>query len=510
MAATRADIETYKLLRQRGDIEAALSHLAGLVDKHPKDRSLLAVTAPLALQLGRAELAQRCYLGLLALPDIPAADLFTVGYALKALGCYDDAISAYQQALDKGLDKPQNAYLNMGVIFADEMHAPLEAETLFKRAIEHEPALLAPYINLGNLYEETGAFAKAEALYTAAVDAVPNGYEAIARLANAHNFTDPNDPLLAKLETAAAAPEATAFDKECLHFALGTAYNSLKDYKTAWQHYEQANICGLSFGRPYVPAEMQAFCDDIIAAFTPELFQSKQPEAGKPPCPVFICGMFRSGSTLTEQVLAAHPEFTPLGECDFIPRLAQSAPDYYPRRAAAIKGASRTQLARRYMAQNAAAEVTTQYFTDKRPDNVLYLGLIKHIFPHAKIVHTVREPIDNYLSIYFTQFGDGQAYARKWADIAHYHEQQKRLMEHWRTLFGDDIYEMKYDDFVADPERQTKKLLQAIGAPWDPATMNFHTKKNRVKTASYKQIRQPLYSSSSGRWKNYAPWLPRA
>lgn len=253
---------------------------------------------------------------------------------------------------------------------------------------------------------------------------------------------------------------------------------------------------------------MEDRVDDIIASYHPRLFSSDASRENNLPAPIFICGMFRSGSTLTEQILSAHPDFTPLGECGFIPVAANAAPDFYPKSSAKLSPEQCRTLRDDYYRQAAVQAVTTPYFTDKRPDNLLYVGLIKQIFPDAKIIFTERQALDIYLSIFFTQFGDGQAYARKFEAIVHYHEQQNKLMAHWQSLFGSDVYYVNYDALIARPKPQISALLSSLSVSWNDTCLNFHTQSNRVKTASYKQVRRPFYKTSSGRAKNYEKWIP--
>ena len=142
--------------------------------------------------------------------------------------------------------------------------------------------------------------------------------------------------------------------------------------------------------------------------------------------------------------------------------------------------------------------------TDKRPDNFLYIGLIKSLFPDAKIVHTVRDPLDNCLSIYFLHLDHGMSYALDLADIAHYYAQYRRLMAHWKTLYGADIFDLDYDALVREPRPAIERLTQFCGLEWEEACLSFEQAARAVKTASVWQVRERLYQRSSGRWRNYA------
>ena len=251
MSIKPSDISRYQMLMQQGKPAKALDHLVSLLNKYPLDRALCLNTAKLAHKLGNIELSVRCYEALLSGPTLKPVDYFNIGYALKTLERFDAALRAYQKSLDSGIDRPEEVYLNMGVLYADELHNEAKAAELFETAIHTNPALLSPYINLGNLYEETGQFGRAAATYKSAVKHIPGAYEALARQANASSFSSAQDPLLIQLQNAVESTGPTDFDKECLHFALGTALDSLGEYGPAFEHFTKANNHGQIYGRPY-------------------------------------------------------------------------------------------------------------------------------------------------------------------------------------------------------------------------------------------------------------------
>ena len=159
-------------------------------------------------------------------------------------------------------------------------------------------------------------------------------------------------------------------------------------------------------------------------------------------------------------------------------------------------------MARRYLEQLARRLPGAAEVIDKRPDNFLYIGLIKALFPDARIVHTVREPVDNCLSIFFLHLDHGMPYALDLMEIGHYFREYRRLMAHWKTLFGDDIYELDYDALVRAPDATLAGLGRFLGASFTgrpPAVPAARA----IKTASVWQVRQPLHANSSGRATRY-------
>ena len=207
---------------------------------------------------------------------------------------------------------------------------------------------------------------------------------------------------------------------------------------------------------------------------------------------VFLTGMFRSGSTLFEQVLAAHPRVTAGGEIEYFMRhpFSFNPPDWRP-------------VAEGYVAYLARSFPGKDLVTNKRPDAFALLGMLKASFPNARFVNTVRDPRDTALSILFQQFDGRLGYAADLGDIAHHYRQYVRLMEHWRSLFGASIFDADYDAYVQDPRAVTSTLLAFLGLDWHEGCLEFQKNATRVRTASVAQVREPIYRKSSSRWKNY-------
>jgi hypothetical protein len=289
-----------------------------------------------------------------------------------------------------------------------------------------------------------------------------------------------------------------------LGFALGAALDSCGAYDAAFDAYAEANRLSRALGGPravYDPAAHESFVDRIIATFTADRVAALRTTSEA--SPVFVCGMFRSGSTLTEQILAAHPRVTPGGELELLPRMVATELSPFPERMPRVKAADMERLAAAYAGTVSRLFPEAELVTDKRPDNFLYVGLIKILFPKARIVHTRRQPLDNCLSVYFLHLNPEMSYALDLVDAGHYLRQERRLMAHWASLFGPDILDFSYDALVRDPEPSAARLLEFCGLEWSDACLRFHQLDNAVRTASVWQVRQPLHQRSSERWRNY-------
>ena len=439
-------------------------------------------------------------------PDLPDS-WYNLGLLHRKLRRYDDALASYQQALDRGVSRPEEAHLNRGVILADCLRRDKEAERELHAALALNPTYIPALLNLANLYSDLGRRDEASAVYHRILALDPDCHEALARYAGVATVSSPDDPLIGRLRRAlaGATPEARA----SLGFALGKALDESGTYDQAFDAYAAANLASRESAGPravlYDRPQHEALIEQLIASFGRAETGGRL--GGATPRPIFICGMFRSGSTLTEQVLAGHSRVTSGGELDLLPTLAQTVLSPFPARMAELRPADIDSLATHYLAELSTRFPGADVVTDKRPDNFLYIGLIKRMFPDARIVHTTRNPLDNCLSIYFLHLDHRMGYALDLMDIAHYYRQYRRLMAHWKRLYGADILDFDYDVLVHETRPAVERLLRFCGLGWEERCLEFHTIANAVKTASVWQVRQPLYRSSSGRSRHYTQRL---
>jgi hypothetical protein len=476
---------------------------------HSSDPRALAHTASVMERAGRLAEAEAAYVQLLARwPDL-ADSWYNLARLQSRLGRYEAALASYQQALDRGAACPEEVHLNRGVIFSDHLRQDAAAEGELNAALALNPNYVPALLNLANLREDFGRRDEALALYRKILALQPHCFEALARYATLEDVGGPEDQLIEQLESAIFSTEATAEDRASLGFALGKKLDECGAYDRAFDAYCTANRHSREGVDPristYNRRQHESLIGELIATFTPD--RNRPPQPAPPARPIFICGMFRSGSTLTEQVLAAHTQVTAGGEIAFLPSLVRTALAPFPASMSRMTQRYIDVLATQYLDMLAKRFGGAKHVTDKRPDNFLYIGLIKRLFPSARIVHTTRHPLDNWLSIFFLHLDQRMSYALDLQDIAHYYSQYRRVMAHWKALYGADILDFDYDEFVREPRPAVERLLKFCDLPWEESCMSFPQVRNAVKTASVWQVREPLYRRSSGRWKNYATHL---
>ncbi|MCC6229781.1 MAG: sulfotransferase [Phycisphaerales bacterium] len=295
-----------------------------------------------------------------------------------------------------------------------------------------------------------------------------------------------------------------------LHFALGGFLDDEGDFAGAFRAFQHANSL---LPQTFNAAALDAQFDEIIASFPPEQFPGCHRSARDDRTPVFIVGMPRSGTTLLERILGGHPRASGVGELATMILLALSLPgriraDVSPARAVARSTPEHlTALADEYLSSVRSLAPDSLRIVDKMPHNFMHLGLIALALPGASIIHNRRHPLDTCLSIYTTWLRESHDYAVSLPGIACMYRNYRRLMKHWGTLLGDRIIDCAYEDVVSDVEGSARRIIGAIGLEWNDSCLTFHTRSGAVHTASVSQVRRPIYTSSTNRWKNYEPYL---
>lgn len=425
---------------------------------------------------------------------------FNLGWVRRQLGDYSGAAHAYGVALLRGVRRPEEAHLNRAVILSEFLERTHEARDELEQALRKRPNFAPALVNLGNLQEDLGDKAAALETYRRLDHVAPGHPRALARLA----VLLPFDPALAdRLKTVAA--HAKGEERAELLFGLGQMLDAAGDFAAAFPVFVEANAAVESvipLNKRYQPAAVEAQVDAVVAA---DWGASTAAEVQARPL-TFICGMFRSGSTLIEQILAAHPDVTAGGEIEVIPNLVARELPGFPREATPLDPRRTVQFRSSYLERLAPLPVR-RTTTDKRPDNILYLGLVKQLFPAARVVVTRRAMLDNILSIFFLNFDRGVSYGYRLEHAQHWCRQVERLTKRWQDLFGNALQVVDYEDVVTQPRPTITRVLDRLGLPWDERCLRFEKQVAPVRTPSAWQVRQPLHTRSVDRWRHYAKEL---
>ncbi len=306
-------------------------------------------------------------------------------------------------------------------------------------------------------------------------------------------------------------------DRVTAGFDLASALDALGEYEDAWSAAERANALHTGV---YDPEANAAWTDEVIRLWTPERMGSLPTSGLEAPMQTFIVGMPRSGTTLIEQIIAAHPRGAGAGERQDIPlawgELIEPTNEK-PTRDSMMRALSQgplRKLASAYMTSllESTPGRSVSRIADKQMRNARYLGLIRLMFPGARIIECRRHPLDTLVSCYFNDFGDpaNLGYVYDVEHIAHEYTLTRRLLEHWRRVCRLPTHDAYYERFTGEPERETRALIEFLGLDWDDACLSFHEADRAVITLSFDQVRRPMYRSSVERWKHYERHLDPA
>ncbi|WP_182869628.1 tetratricopeptide repeat-containing sulfotransferase family protein [Rhodopirellula sp. JC639] len=432
-----------------------------------------------------------------------------------------------------------------------QLFAHAAARTAFQKAVDLDATSAKALSHLASANVDFGDIETALGQFEQSIRLDPQRGEAHFRYARAKRFKpgDSTQRYLDQLEQQLSIDDQPRQKKIYLNFAIAKLHDDIGNYDHAWQHYDRANRLKTSRAQsaarskgprrsplqsdpaPIDPVEdgpwFEAFTRQSLQAYSPEYFKSMRgtstseparPGIGHPSrTPIFIVGMPRSGTTLTEQILSSHPAIAGAGELNYINQLRQEiarvhspSPDRqaawsrHPEWLQSMNPAEMTLYAERYLEQLEQFRFGALHVTDKMPTNFMHLGLIATLFPNATVIHCRRNPMDVFVSCYCQNLN---APFCDLDQLAVYHRNYRRLMAHWERVLPIKIHTSDYESLVADPETQARDMIRHCGLPWDDACLQFHSNDRAVHTPSKWQVRQPMYRSSVEKWRRFEKHL---
>jgi len=436
------------------------------------------------------------------------------GHALTQLERFQEAASAFARYLGRFPGDVEARGEHADVL--RKQGALQEARVEFEQALRMAPAhprLLAgrtETLESMRLYEEATA-ALEQALRVAGTNAeVALAFGRLAPRLGRH--ADAAACLRGALRSTSAPPGT----RSNMLIMLGSLLEHEGKYDDAFACYQQGNS---AFGSMFPADEMLRAAQEIISEFDSgrmarALAGIQHEENALGPRPIYIIGMPRSGTSLTEQILASHTQVTGGGERPDIPAVVQHLHERlgvmspYPRVMAELSGSEVVkekwaEIAGEYRGVLRALAAGREVVTDKNPINFLYAGLIALLNPRALFVHTMRHPLDNCLSCFTSRLGPGHFYVHDLKALAATYRGYRMVMAHWHELMPGRILDVEYEDMVRAPEASVRRLLDFAGLPFEEGCLRFHENKRLMRTASQDQVTRPIYDSSVGRWKRF-------
>jgi tetratricopeptide (TPR) repeat protein len=458
------------------------------------------------LGLAKPDEAIKHYEQALALKPDYAEARSNLGNALKYSGRPEDAVAHYEQAIAIRPDFAM-AHYNLGTVL-DELGRPQEAIARFERALAIRPDYAEAHNNLGNALDEVGRHEEAIRHYERAIAIRPDYAEAHRNVTRLK--PDPEQaPVLEALLERPSLPEADAI--HC-HFALGNLFHYREEFGKAFEHYEKGNAIKRK-SVVFDADKYSAFIDRLIAVHSRDYIRQTGACGSDSELPVFIVGMPRSGTSLVEQILASHPDVYGAGELAALVHVEEAIENRfegsmpYPECMSLLDASAAREFARQYLGELEKRSREAKRVTDKLPSNFRRVGLIKTIFPNARIIHCQRNAMDTCTSNFLNYFAYGNEYSFNLDELGRYYLDYQRLMNHWDELFSAEILSVQYEELVTDQEQVSRRMIEYIGLQWDDRCLEFHKNERAVNRFSSRQVRSPVYTRSVERWRRYEQQL---
>ena len=542
-AADSRDADSWHML---GIVKGQLGNIQGAEQCSRKVLALHADFSPawdnlgIALMLqGRFNEAENCFQRSLQINPRDEQACNALGNLMREQGRHEEAAQHFRKALSIRPEYAE-AHNNLANVYKDSCRTDM-AIASYREAIRINPGYAEAYFNLGTAQAAKGDFKAALASYQRTLKLKPDSVEAIAAIASAYEkqseyakaqqtldpclkgrpvpacvalvFADlaprtgKTTEAIKLLEQVLAEQSPGPIYHQELLFKLGRLLDKQERFDEAFSVYRQANsIRPYPYDRSTPRKQMQA----LKSVFNADAVRNMRKAENSSDLPVFIVGMPRSGTTLVEQILACHTDVHGAGELPYLTEVIAAARarhdgnDAYMAQAAP---AELEELAQQYLARLTPLAPGSRYITDKMPHNFLLLGYIDRLFPQAHVIHCVRNPLDTCLSIYFQNFNANHPYAGDLELLGEYYTQYTGLMQHWKRVLNIPILDVQYEDLVRKQEQTSRTIIDFLQLEWNDKCLAFHESGRVATTPSYDQVKQPVYSGSIDRWKNYAGFL---
>ncbi len=527
------------VLKKLERAELAIEHFRKSIDIDAKNAAAHQALGDACTELEQWRQAAEAYQEALAIQPEDVVTIIKLGNVFLAARLLTKAIQLYEKALQT---LPENALLHrhLGACL-HRMGQTQKAIGSFEKALDLRPDYVGARIDFALLLRQLGRTQEARVQIDKAIELKPDDVDAHISLALTlrqlgqtelalesleqflavrpacglayHHISmmGPKPKLIPTVEKLLADPSLPSGDAINCHFALGNFFASSKSYDQAFEHYLKANTLERN-SFTYDPEENLQIFDSLTGVYSKRFFQNKRDIGSNSKLPVFIVGLPRSGTTLVEQILASHAQVHGAGEIEALPGVNLSIAEQLkhagpaPECMALIDEEIVEKYSARYLEELRIHSPSASRITDKLPGNLLRIGLIKTLFPNARIVLCQRKPLDNCVSLFFHNFTALKC-SFELTELAKYYLDCQRLVSHWQNLFPGEIFTLQYEELVMDQEKVSRQLIDYIGLEWDDNCLDFHNNERVVMSPSNIQVRQPMYTKSIDRWKPYEKHL---
>jgi tetratricopeptide (TPR) repeat protein len=507
--ANQADSGRIDALRSRankafaaGDYPQAVALYGQLAEHDPRRPDVLNTLGVALLQLNRNQEAEQRYREAIEIDPEFVEALCNLASVLQ--GDPQEAEEYLRRALRVN---PKHAgartMLGRTLAFTGRLR---EARAAFRKALKIAPNDADALLGLGQIALTEGRFDEAESLNKRVLTINPKNPIAWAALNSTRKMTTADSDWLKEAQEIAGSGGISLWEEAELRFAIGKYFDDVENFELAFQNFRRANELLKTVAQKYDTQAHSRFGDDMIRAYPQQALAAIGAGASTSMKPILVLGMPRSGTSLVEQIIASHPAAKGAGEPEFWLNAARAHQSEM--RKGILGEPTRKKLAAEYLRVLERNCPGAQRVVDKTLINSDYLGFIHSVFPNARVIRMLRDPIDTCLSCYFQHFSTAMRFSMDLNDLADYYRVNQRLMNHWcSALPAGTILEVPYEELVVDQEAWTRKILDFLGLEWDERCLSFHQTKRSVNTASAWQVRQKIYTQSSGRWRNYEKFI---
>lgn len=491
-----------------GDLPVAERLLKNHLKAHPTDVAAIRMLAELAGRIDRNRDAEALLRRAVDLAPGFAAARFNLATILYRQNRIAEALDELDLLLAS--DPDHFAARNMAAAALGLIGDAGRAVGHYEHLLERQPEAAKLWMSYGHALKTLGRRDDSIAAYRRCIAITPGFGEAWWSIANLKTVSlSPADT--DAMTAALSDPGISVEDRFHLHFALGKALEDEGRFAESFDHYSAGNRQRLAT-IDYDPEETTARVDRSIALLTPEFLAARAKQGSDARDPIFILGMPRSGSTLIEQILASHPLVEGTQELPDIQmiatRLSRNDDSLYPDVLADLDAAALRTLGEEFIERTRIHRKTDRpCFIDKMPNNWAHIGLIHLILPNARIIDARRHPLGCCFSNFKQHFARGQGFSYSLDHMGRYYADYVRLMDHIDTVLPGRVYRVHYEAMIEDTEEEVRRLLLALGLPFDPACLRFYDNARAVRTASSEQVRRPIYREGLDQWAQFAPFL---
>jgi predicted Zn-dependent protease len=494
------------------DLPVAEHSLRAFLKEHPTDISALRMLAEVGARLRRYEDAETLLVRALELAPGFAAARQNYASILYRHNKPQEVVEQVDILLKADPRNPNYRALRAAAL--GQLGEYAQASATYEKLLKEFPHHPSAWMSYGHTLKTQGRAQDGIDAYRRSIDQQPSLGEAYWSLANLKTFRfSPAD--IEAMRTQLARSDLPSEDRFHFEFALAKALEDENRFEEAFAHYEKGNALRRE-SAPYDPDETAEQVRRAKSLFTPD-FIAARAYAGHPaPDPIFVVGLPRAGSTLIEQILSSHSQVEGTMELQDVGQMVRtiggagkkSRASAYPDVLADFPPEKLRALGEEYLTRTRTHRKTNKpFFIDKMPNNFLHAGFIRLILPNAKIIDARRHPLGCCLSCFKQHFARGQTFAYNLPDLGHYYARYVELMAHYDAVMPSHVHRVFYENMVADPETEVRKLLDYCGLPFEDTCLRFYENDRAVRTASSEQVRQPIFTDAKDHWQNFEPWL---